>query len=56
MEALPIGQIGVPITFGDLQNFHTEILTFEVVGFSGMYHAIPQEASLRKVHGRAQLT
>jgi hypothetical protein len=23
-----------------LQNFHTETLTFEVVGFSGMYHAI----------------
>jgi hypothetical protein len=26
--------------FGNLQNFRTKILTFEVVGFSGMYHAI----------------
>jgi hypothetical protein len=26
--------------FGDLQNFGTEILTFEVVGFSRTYHAI----------------
>jgi hypothetical protein len=40
MEALPIGHIDLPITFGDLQNFCTETLTFEVVGFSGTYHAI----------------
>jgi hypothetical protein len=40
MEALPIGQIDLPVTFGDVRNYHTEILTFEVVGFSGTYHAI----------------
>jgi hypothetical protein len=40
MEVLPIGQIDLPVTFGDLRNFRTETLTFEVVGFSGMYHAI----------------
>jgi hypothetical protein len=40
MEALPIGQIDLPVTFGDLQNFRTETLTFKVVGFSGTYHAI----------------
>jgi hypothetical protein len=40
MEALPIGQIDLPITFRDMQNFHTETLTFEVVGFLGTYHAI----------------
>jgi hypothetical protein len=40
MEALPIGQINLPIMFGDLQNFHTENLTFKVVGFPGTYHAI----------------
>jgi hypothetical protein len=40
MEALPIGQINLPVTFGDVRNFHTETLTFEVVGFSGTYHAI----------------
>jgi hypothetical protein len=40
MEALPIRQIDLPITFGDLRNFRTKTLTFEVVGFSGTYHAI----------------
>jgi hypothetical protein len=40
MEALPIEQIDLPVTFGDMRNFRTETLTFEVVGFSGMYHAI----------------
>jgi hypothetical protein len=27
-EALPIGQIDLPVTFGDMRNFHTETLTF----------------------------
>jgi hypothetical protein len=40
IEALPIGQIDLPVTCGDLRNFHTKILTFEVVWFSGTYHAI----------------
>jgi hypothetical protein len=39
-EALAIGQIDLPFTFGDMRNFRTETLTFEVVGFSGTYHAI----------------
>jgi hypothetical protein len=40
MEALPMGQIDLPVTFGDMQNFRIETLTFEVVGFSGTHHAI----------------
>jgi hypothetical protein len=32
--------VDLPVTFRDLQNFYTETLTFEVVGFSGTYHAI----------------
>jgi hypothetical protein len=40
MEALLIRLIDLPITFRDLRNFRTETLTFEVVGFSGTYHAI----------------
>jgi hypothetical protein len=40
IEVLPLGQIDLPVTFGDVQNFRTGTLTFEVVGFSGMYHAI----------------
>ena len=39
-QAMPLGQIDLPITFGDLTNYKTETLTFEVVGFHGIYHAI----------------
>jgi hypothetical protein len=48
MEALPIRQIDLPITFKDLRNFHTETLTFEVVGFSRMYHAILERPTYAK--------
>ena len=37
---MPLGQIDLPITFGDLFNYRTETLTFEVVGFLGTFHAI----------------
>jgi hypothetical protein len=40
IEALPLGQIDLPVTFGDVRNFRIETLTFEVVGFLGTYHAI----------------
>jgi hypothetical protein len=40
IEALPLGHIDLPVTFRDVRNFDTETLTFEVVGFSGTYHAI----------------
>jgi hypothetical protein len=40
MEAVPLGQINLPVTFGDEGNFHKETLTFEVVGFPGMHPAI----------------
>jgi hypothetical protein len=36
----PLGQIDLPVWFGTPDNFHKETLTFEVVGFSGAYHAI----------------
>ena len=39
-QAVPLGQIDLPITFGDLTNYRTKTLTFEVVGFHGTYHAI----------------
>jgi hypothetical protein len=39
-QAKPLGQIDLPVTFGDPSNFRTETLTFEVVGFHGTYHAI----------------
>jgi hypothetical protein len=35
MEALPIGQIDLPVTFGTPRNFCVKTLTIDVVGFSG---------------------
>ena len=32
-QAMPLGQIDLPITFGDQFNYRTETLTFKVVGF-----------------------
>jgi hypothetical protein len=39
-QSIPLGQINLPITFGDANNYHTKTLTFEVVDFSRPYHAI----------------
>ena len=35
-----LGQIDLPVMFGDQANFRSEVLTFEVVDFPGSYHAI----------------
>ena len=39
-QAIPLGQINLPVTFKDSTNYRIETLTFEVVGFCGTYHAI----------------
>ena len=39
-QAVPLGQIDLPITFGDPSNYRKETHTFEVVGFHGTYHTI----------------
>jgi len=39
-RAHPLGQIDLPVCFGTLDNFRREVLTFDVVGFRGTYHAI----------------
>ena len=36
----PLGQIDLSVCFGTPANFRKEVLTFEVVGFKGGYHAI----------------
>jgi hypothetical protein len=48
IEVLPLEQIDLPVTFGDMRNFCTETLTFEVVGFSGTYHAILRRSAYVK--------
>jgi hypothetical protein len=39
-QSVPLGQVTLPVTFGDASTYHTETLTFEVVDFSGPYHVI----------------
>ena len=39
-RARPLGRIDLPVCFGTPSNYRKEILTFEVVGFKGTYHAI----------------
>ena len=39
-HAMPLGQIDLPVTFGDPSNYRTKTLTFEVVGFPETFHAI----------------
>jgi hypothetical protein len=39
-HVLPLGQLDLPVCFGTRSNFRREILTFEVVGFGGTYHAV----------------
>ena len=40
MKAYPVGNIDLPVTFGSKANFCNETLTFEVVDWKGVYHAI----------------
>ncbi|XP_066391914.1 uncharacterized protein [Miscanthus floridulus] len=39
-QVVPLGQIDRPITFGDQSNYRTETLTFNMLGFPGIFHAI----------------
>ena len=39
-QAYPLGQIDLPIMFGNRANFRSKVLTFEVVDFPGSYHTI----------------
>ena len=55
---MPLGQIDLPITFGDQFNYRTESLTFEVVGFPRTFHAIlghPCYAKFMVVHNYTYL-
>ena len=39
-QASSMGQITLPVTFGNLDNFRTEDISFEVVPFRSAYHTI----------------
>jgi hypothetical protein len=40
LQAIPLGQVDLPVTFKGRANFCTETLTFKIVDFHGAYHAI----------------
>jgi hypothetical protein len=39
-QSIPLRQINLSVTFGDVSNYRTETLTFEVVDFSEPYPII----------------
>ncbi|XP_066351397.1 uncharacterized protein [Miscanthus floridulus] len=39
-EAMPLGRIRLNVTFGQLDNFRMERLTFKVIDFPGVYHTL----------------
>jgi hypothetical protein len=39
-QSIPVGWVTLLVTFRDANNYHTEMLTFESVDFSGPYHVI----------------
>jgi hypothetical protein len=39
-QSVPLGQVTLPVAFRDVSSYHTEMLTFEVVDFSGPYQVI----------------
>ncbi|XP_066311104.1 uncharacterized protein [Miscanthus floridulus] len=47
-EAMPLGRIWLNITFGKPSNFYKELLTFKVVDFPGVYHALLSQPCFTK--------
>jgi hypothetical protein len=39
-QSVPLGQITLPVTIGDVSSYLTEMLVFEVVDFSEPYYII----------------
>ena len=44
----PVGTIVLPVTFGTLDNYRTELIKFEVADFESSYHAILERPALAK--------
>src|SRR6185312_9628748 len=48
MKAYLVGNIDLPVTFRSKANFRTETLTFEVVDWKGVYHALLRRPAYAK--------
>ncbi|KAK1620214.1 hypothetical protein QYE76_025731 [Lolium multiflorum] len=51
-KANSLGSIRLPVAFGDVNNFHEEMITFEVVPFKSSYHVIFGRLTYHKFHAR----
>ena len=47
-SSTPLGQVTLPVTFGDPENFRTESIAFEVADFETAYHAILGRPAMAK--------
>ncbi|XP_066382623.1 uncharacterized protein [Miscanthus floridulus] len=54
-EVMPLGHFRLNVTFGQLDNFRKEPLTFKVVYFPGVYHCSSGPAMLFQVNVCPQL-
>jgi len=54
-ESMPLECIQLNVTFDQPDNFRKEPLTFEVVEFPGVDHALSRMIVLRQIHGCPQL-
>jgi hypothetical protein len=46
--ATPLGSVVLPVTFRTKDNYRTEYIKFEVVGFDSLYHTILSRPALAK--------
>jgi hypothetical protein len=47
-SSIPLGQITLPVQFGNPNHFHTDYINFMVTDFEGTYHAILGQIALTK--------
>ncbi|KAK1665409.1 hypothetical protein QYE76_053568 [Lolium multiflorum] len=52
-KANSLGSIELPVAFGDVNNFHEEMIMFKVVPFKSSYHVIFGRPTYHKFHARA---
>ena len=53
---MPLRRIKLPVTFGEITNYHIEFLTFEVADIEMAYHAILRRPGISKSMGVTHYT
>ena len=55
-SARPVGRVSLEVTFGDITNFHSKVISFKVVKIQSPYHAIFGRAAYIKSMARPYYT